>query len=81
MSTKAEIIPLNLTGNSVREYENKLALEWLINQISTFIAGLDKGLYKNNIELEIIEPEGHYDGFKELGENNIQLQQMSHYIN
>ena len=36
--------------------------------------GLDKGLYKkNNIELEIIEPEGHYDGFKELAKNNIQL--------
>jgi len=36
--------------------------------------GLDKELYKkNNIELEIIEPEGHYDGFKELANNNIQF--------
>ena len=46
----------------------KLALEWFINPDHLpFIVGLDKGLYKkNNIELEIIEPEGHYDGFKEL---------------
>ena len=53
----------------------KLALEWFINPDHLpFIVGLDKGLYKkNNIELEIIEPEGHYDGFKELGQNNIQL--------
>ena len=53
----------------------KLALEWFINPDHLpFIVGLDKGLYKkNNIELEIIEPEGHYDGFKELAENNIQL--------
>jgi len=53
----------------------KLALEWFINPDHLpFIVGLDKGLYKkNNIELEIIEPEGHYDGFRELAENNIQL--------
>ena len=53
----------------------KLALEWFINPDHLpFIVGLDRGLYKkNNIELEIIEPEGHYDGFKELAENNIQL--------
>ena len=53
----------------------KLALEWFINPDHLpFIVGLDKGLYKkNNIELEIIEPEGHYDGFNELAENNIQL--------
>ena len=53
----------------------KLALEWFINPDHLpFIVGLDKGLYKkNNIELEIIEPEGHYDGFKELAQNNIQL--------
>ena len=53
----------------------KLALEWFINPDHLpFIVGLDKGLYKkNNIELEIIEPKGHYDGFKELAENNIQL--------
>ena len=55
--------------------EIKLALEWFINPDHLpFIVGLDKGLYKkNNIELEIIEPEGHYDGFKELAQNNIQL--------
>ena len=55
--------------------KTKLALEWFINPDHLpFIVGLDKGLYKkNNIELEIIEPEGHYDGFKELAENNIQL--------
>ena len=53
----------------------KLALEWFINPDHLpFIVGLDKGFYKkNNIELEIIEPEGHYDGFKELAQNNIQL--------
>ncbi len=53
----------------------KLALEWFINPDHLpFIVGLDKGLYKkNNIELEIIEPEGHYDGFKELAQNNIQF--------
>ncbi|MBH90888.1 MAG: hydroxymethylpyrimidine ABC transporter substrate-binding protein [Candidatus Marinimicrobia bacterium] len=53
----------------------KLALEWFINPDHLpFIVGLDRGLYKkNNIELEIIEPEGHYDGFKELAVNNIQL--------
>jgi len=53
----------------------KLALEWFINPDHLpFIVGLDKGLYKkNNIELNIVEPEGHYDGFKELAENNIQL--------
>ena len=53
----------------------KLALEWFINPDHLpFIVGLDKGLYKkNNIELEIIEPKGHYDGFKELAKNNIQL--------
>ena len=53
----------------------KIALEWFINPDHLpFIVGLDKGLYKkNNIELEIIEPKGHYDGFKELAENNIQL--------
>jgi putative hydroxymethylpyrimidine transport system substrate-binding protein len=53
----------------------KLALEWFINPDHLpFIVGLDKGLYKkHNIDLEIIEPEGHYDGFKELALNNIQL--------
>jgi len=53
----------------------KLALEWFINPDHLpFIVGLDKSLYKkNNIELEIIEPVGHYDGFKELALNNIQL--------
>jgi len=53
----------------------KLALEWFINPDHLpFVVGLDKGLYKkNNIELEIIEPEGHYDGFRELENNNIQL--------
>jgi len=53
----------------------KLALEWFINPDHLpFIVGLNKELYKkNNIELEIIEPEGHYDGFKELAANNIQF--------
>ena len=53
----------------------KLALEWFVNPDHLpFIVGLDKKLYKkNNIELEIIEPEGHYDGFKELANNSIQF--------
>ena len=53
----------------------RLALEWFTNPDHLpFIVGLDKGLFKkNNIDLEIIEPKGHYDGFKELAENNIQL--------
>ena len=39
----------------------KLALEWFINPDHLpFIVGLDKGLYKkNNIDLEVIEPEGN----------------------
>ena len=56
------------------------ALPKIVKEISKtkyldhIIVGLDKGLYKsNNIELEIIEPKGHYDGFRELAENNIQL--------
>ena len=53
----------------------KLALEWFTNPDHLpFIVGLDKNLYKkNNIELEIIEPEGHYDGFKELANKNIEF--------
>ena len=53
----------------------KLALEWFINPDHLpFMVGLDKNLYKkNNIQLEIIEPEGHYDGFEELRKNNIQF--------
>ena len=53
----------------------RLALEWFTNPDHLpFIVGLDKGLFKkNNIDIEIIEPKGHYDGFKELAENNIQL--------
>jgi len=55
--------------------EIKLALEWFINPDHLpFIVGIDKGLYKkNNIDLKIIEPEGHYDGFSELKKNNIQF--------
>ena len=53
----------------------KLALEWFTNPDHLpFIVGLDKELYKkNNIELEIIEPKGHYDGFKELSNKNIEF--------
>ena len=53
----------------------KLALEWFINPDHLpFIVGLDKELYKkSNIELEIIEPKDHYDGFSELSKNTIQF--------
>ena len=53
----------------------KLALEWFINPDHLpFIVGLDKELYKkSNIELEIIEPKDHYDGFSELSKNRIQF--------
>jgi len=53
----------------------KLALEWFTNPDHLpFIVGIDKGLYKKeNIDLKIIEPKEHYDGFAELKKNNIQF--------
>ncbi len=53
----------------------KLALEWFINPDHLpFLVAIDKKLYnKLNIDLEIIEPNDHYDGFKELALNNIQF--------
>ena len=39
-----------------------------------FLVAKDKGLYKKlNIDLEIIEPDNHYDGFLELEKENIQF--------
>ena len=44
----------------------KLALEWFLNPDHLpFLVAKDKGLYKKlNIDLEIIEPDDHYDGFR-----------------
>ena len=53
----------------------KLALEWFLNPDHLpFLVAKDKGLYKKlNIDLEIIEPDDHYDGFLELEKENIQF--------
>ena len=53
----------------------RLALEWFLNPDHLpFLVGLDKGLYKaKGIELEIIEPKGHYDGLEELAAEKIEL--------
>ena len=51
----------------------KLALEWFLNPDHLpFLVARDKNIYKGlNIDLEIIEPDDHYDGFRELTEGNI----------
>ena len=53
----------------------RLALEWFLNPDHLpFLVGLDKGLYKEKgIDLEIIEPQDHYDGLLELAKGNIEL--------
>ena len=51
----------------------KLALEWFLNPDHLpFLVAKDKNIYKNlNIDLEIIEPDDHYDGFRELSKGSI----------
>ena len=51
----------------------KLALEWFLNPDHLpFLVGIDKGLYaKSGIDLELIEPKDHYDGFKALADGEI----------
>lgn len=51
----------------------KLALEWFLNPDHLpFLVAIENGYYKKiGIELEIIEPEGHYDGFSELARGNV----------
>ncbi len=53
----------------------KLALEWFLNPDHLpFLVAKEKGLYDNlRLELEIIEPKGHYDGFSELSQDKIQF--------
>ena len=53
----------------------KLALEWFLNPDHLpFLVAKDKNIFKDlNIELEIIEPDDHYDGFTELTNGNIEF--------
>ena len=53
----------------------KLALEWFLNPDHLpLLVAKDKKIFKGlNIDLEIIEPDDHYDGFNELSEGNIEL--------
>ena len=52
-----------------------LALEWFLNPDHLpMIVGLQKGEYKKaNIDLNIIVPKEHYDGFEELSKNAIDI--------
>ena len=50
----------------------KLALEWFLNPDHLpFLVAKDKNIL--NIDLEIIEPNNHYDGFSELNKGNIEF--------
>ena len=53
----------------------KLALEWFLNPDHLpFLVAEDKNIFKDlNIDLEIIEPDDHYDGFTELTNGNIEF--------
>ena len=53
----------------------KLALEWFLNPDHLpFLVAKNKNILKDlNIELSIIEPDDHYDGFNELNKGNIQF--------
>ena len=53
----------------------KLALEWFLNPDHLpFLVARDKNIFKDlNIDLEIIEPDDHYDGFSELTKGNIEF--------
>jgi len=53
----------------------KIALEWFLNPDHLpFIAGITTGRYKESgLEVEIIEPEEHYDGFEVLKSGEIDL--------
>lgn len=51
----------------------KLAIEWFLNPDHLpFIVGMKAGIFaKHGIELELIEPDEHYDGLDELLKGNI----------
>ena len=53
----------------------RLALEWFLNPDHLpFLIGIDQGwLAADGIELEVIEPDDHYDGFSELESGRIEL--------
>lgn len=53
----------------------KLAIEWFLNPDHLpFIVGIREGIFeKHGLELEIIEPDAHYDGLDELLKGNIQF--------
>ena len=53
----------------------KIALEWFLNPDHLpFISGITTGRYKESgLEVEIIEPEEHYDGFEVLKKGEIDL--------
>lgn len=53
----------------------KIALEWFLNPDHLpMIAGVVTGKYKEaGIDLEIIEPTEHYDGFDDLQKGNIDI--------
>ena len=60
----------------------KLALEWFLNPDHLpFLVAKDKNIFKDlHIDLSIIEPGDHYDGFNELRKAKLSLQLMNHYI-
>ncbi|MBD3790040.1 MAG: ABC transporter substrate-binding protein [Campylobacterales bacterium] len=51
----------------------KLAIEWFLNPDHLpFIVGIQESIFENyGLELEIIEPDAHYDGLEELRKGNI----------
>ncbi|MBN2824872.1 MAG: ABC transporter substrate-binding protein [Campylobacterales bacterium] len=53
----------------------RIALEWFVNPDHLpFIAGILSGAYqKAGLEVEIIEPKEHYDGFEDLKQGNIDM--------
>jgi len=53
----------------------KLAIEWFLNPDHLpFIIAMNEGMLSNrNIELELIEPDEHYDGLSELLQRNIEF--------
>ncbi len=53
----------------------KIALEWFINPDHLpFIAGIENGTYKQaGLDVELITPTEHYDGFEELKTGKIDL--------
>jgi len=53
----------------------KIALEWFLNPDHLpMIAGVQTGAYKKaGVDLEIIQPVEHYDGFKDLEESKIDI--------